>query len=243
MPDVVQVAHLLAEVWQTPASCPPVPTDVLRALAHEGGYVAGAYLDRQLVGASVGFLDARGGLHSHISGVLAAARGRNVGAALKLHQRTWALDRGLPRFTWTVDPLQRRHAWCNLTKLGGTAAEYLPDFYGDMSDRLNAGDESDRLYVLWDLASSRAEAAADGSPLVPEEQRLRDSGSASGPDEDEDGSPVRSAPSSAGTLSCCWCGPRHPAPRGPARVPAAVSHCRADPLPGHLSKVVDRGWA
>jgi predicted GNAT superfamily acetyltransferase len=29
--------------------------------------------------------------------------------------------------------------------------EYLPDFYGGMEDGVNAGDASDRLYVMWPL--------------------------------------------------------------------------------------------
>ena len=41
-------------------------------------------------------------------------------------------------------------------KLGATAVEYLPNFYGTMTDEINAGDDSDRLFVFWDLAAKRS---------------------------------------------------------------------------------------
>ena len=61
---------------------------------------------RELVGACVGFHEEPPlqTLHSHIAGVI---RGpwRNVGFALKLHQRAWALRRGIAEIAWTYDPL------------------------------------------------------------------------------------------------------------------------------------------
>lgn len=49
-----RAADLLAEVWRSPQGHPPMPADLLRALAHTGGYVSGAYLDGLLAGVSVG---------------------------------------------------------------------------------------------------------------------------------------------------------------------------------------------
>jgi predicted GNAT superfamily acetyltransferase len=51
--------------------------------------------------------------------------------------------------TWTFDPLVRRNAWFNLGVLGAEVHEYLVDFYGPITDSINAGDESDRLLVAW----------------------------------------------------------------------------------------------
>ena len=66
---------------------------------------------------------------------------------------------------WTFDPLVRRNAYFNLHKLGARAVTYLPDFYGRMTDGINAGDTtSDRLYIQWDVASPEAIAAAAGDP-------------------------------------------------------------------------------
>ncbi|HEV8065679.1 MAG TPA: hypothetical protein VGP46_12630, partial [Acidimicrobiales bacterium] len=62
----------------------------------------------------------------------------------------------------TFDPLVRRNAVFNLAKLGATASRYLENVYGSMVDSLNGGQESDRLWVEWDLSSPRVAAAADG---------------------------------------------------------------------------------
>ncbi|MFF0203817.1 GNAT family N-acetyltransferase [Streptomyces sp. NPDC005017] len=150
--DLEAVARLYAGIWGTDPACPPVSPEIMRALSHAGNYVAGAYEDGRLVGASVGFFGTPVGttLHSHITGTLA---GRGVGLALKLHQRQWALARGLTRITWTYDPLIRRNAHFNLTKLGARPEEYLTDFYGAMDDAVNGGDPSDRVLAAWDLTA------------------------------------------------------------------------------------------
>ena len=131
-----------------------VPVNVMKAMAHSGNYVAGAWQQERLVGASVAFawgeLSERA-LHSHISGVLEDAQGHGVGFALKLHQRAWASERGYQRITWTFDPLVQRNAWFNLTKLGARIEEYEPDFYGPMNDGINAGDATDRCLAVWDV--------------------------------------------------------------------------------------------
>ena len=50
-------------------------------------------------------------------------------------------------------------------KLGATGSAFLPDFYGEMTDLLNAGDRSDRFEVRWYLRSTRAVEAVAGSPV------------------------------------------------------------------------------
>lgn len=172
--DQVRAASsLFAEIWGT-GSDPQVHPDLLRAMVHAGNYAAGGYADGELVGAIVGFLghDADGPyLHSHILGVSERHRGSNVGSALKLHQRTWALDRGFGKITWTFDPLVRRNAYFNLHKLGARADAYFQNFYGDMSDGINAGDESDRLLIVWDVRGNATdhdpdELATDASVVL-----------------------------------------------------------------------------
>ncbi|SDM29169.1 GNAT family N-acetyltransferase [Allokutzneria albata] len=144
-----QVAALFGEIWSLDVAASPVPAELMCALHLAGSYIAGAYLDSELVGASVAFLDASGGLHSHVTGIRASQRGRGVGLALKLHQRDWALARGITKIHWTYDPLVRRNAHFNLVKLGARPVRYLPDFYGPMAE----GD-SDRFLVEWSLTSS-----------------------------------------------------------------------------------------
>jgi predicted GNAT superfamily acetyltransferase len=154
-------ARLLARVWRTPGGQDPLSSETVRAFAHSDNYVAGAFHGDALVGTAVAFRGA-GHLHSHITGVDPTCQAGGVGYALKQHQRAWALARGIPEVHWTFDPLVRRNAYFNLHKLGATPTEYLPDFYGAMNDGINTGDASDRLYLVWRLASPRAVAAARG---------------------------------------------------------------------------------
>lgn len=166
VPTLWAAADLLREVWRAEAH--PVPPNVLRALAHAGNYVAGAFEGDSLVGASAGFLADPGApvLHSHITGLLGRAQGLGIGFALKLHQRAWALARGIEEIRWTFDPLQRRNALFNLWRLRVDVVEYLTDFYGTMIDGINAGDESDRLLVSWALRSDRVLEAIDRTHVV-----------------------------------------------------------------------------
>ncbi|WP_051819161.1 hypothetical protein [Streptomyces sp. NRRL S-920] len=153
---------LFEEIWGSAPGSSPMGVEQMRALTHAGNYVAGAFADGRLVGASVAFFAAPVGeaLHSHVTGALP---GHQAGLALKLHQRQWALDRGLRRITWTYDPLVRRNAHFNLTKLGGLPVEYLTSFYGAMDDVINGGDDTDRALVSWELNSPAAIAAASAS--------------------------------------------------------------------------------
>ncbi|GIH72544.1 GNAT family N-acetyltransferase [Sphaerimonospora thailandensis] len=161
------VFRLFDRIWHPPPGGAPVTVEMMRALSHAGNYVAGAYRSDHLVGASVGFLSAPVGraMHSHVTGaVTGAAAGSGNGFALKLHQREWALARGLEMITWTFDPLIRRNAHFNLAKLGARPEEYLPAFYGQLDDAVNAGDESDRLLVVWRLCEPRVLAAVRREP-------------------------------------------------------------------------------
>ena len=130
----------------------PAKDALLRAMAHSGGYVAGVYDHDRLVGASFGFLARHHGqpaLHSHVTGVLPGLQHTGVGRSVKLHQRDWAAARDIAWITWTYDPVVRRNAWFNIEVLGAHVSEYVINFYGEMSDSINAHDESDRLVVAW----------------------------------------------------------------------------------------------
>jgi predicted GNAT superfamily acetyltransferase len=89
--------------------------------------------------------------------------GRAVGFALKLHQRAWAMDRGVDRIAWTYDPLIARNAYFNVVKLAARPVEYMPNFYGLMLDPVNGDGDSDRLLVRWSLRDP-AVARACGRP-------------------------------------------------------------------------------
>jgi predicted GNAT superfamily acetyltransferase len=163
--DLSAVAQLFETVW---ASSSYMPATFLRALAHSGNYVGAAHDGGQVVGALVGFLgmyEARPVLHSHMLGVVPRAHGRQVGFALKLHQREWALERGLEGITWTFDPLVSRNAYLNLNQLGAEGREYLVNFYGVMKDSINSGEESDRLLAVWRIASRHVRDVIAGRSL------------------------------------------------------------------------------
>jgi predicted GNAT superfamily acetyltransferase len=175
--DIRAISELFDRVWGSKADDPLMATGMLRALTHAGNYTAAAFRDDAMVGAVTGFLgqdDDGAYLHSHILGVSDRHRGGNVGFALKQHQRAWVLARGMRKVTWTFDPLVRRNAFFNMQKLGANAGEYLVRFYGTMHDEINAGDETDRLLIVWQLDQPRAEIAASDRLDEPNVAQLRE---------------------------------------------------------------------
>jgi predicted GNAT superfamily acetyltransferase len=170
MEQLKAAQRLFEEVWRpAEGQPPPVTGELLRALAHAGSYVVGAYAGTRMVGASAGFFTAPPdpALHSHITGVAPQGQHRGIGFALKVHQRAWALARGVPVVVWTFDPLVARNAWFNLAKLGALPTAYLEDFYGPMTDAINAGMASDRLLLTWRLDDPAVAAACAGRPRQP----------------------------------------------------------------------------
>lgn len=193
--------------WPSTLEGTQMTPNLLRALEHAGGYVSGAYDGERMVGSAVALLArVRRGeqwhthLHSHMAAAVPGYGDRGVGTALKTHQRAWALAHGLDTVVWTFDPLVRRNARLNLVKLGTTAAEYLPDFYGDMPDEVNHGDPSDRLLVAWDLGSERVTQALAGATDVPSSADLVAAGAAVGLAVDAAGTPVATGERAAVTL-------------------------------------------
>jgi predicted GNAT superfamily acetyltransferase len=161
--DTEAMSAFFMQVW---ADGPEVvPFDLALAVQHVGGYSAIAKLDGNIVGASFGFQGAHENfqgqrlLHSHVT----AATVPGVGFALKQHQKLWAIEQGIDAITWTFDPLVRRNAVFNFEKLGAIGVEYLPNFYGTMTDAINAGDDSDRLFTYWPLSVDATSASATSS--------------------------------------------------------------------------------
>jgi predicted GNAT superfamily acetyltransferase len=120
-------------------------------MVHSGSYLSGAFVDNKIVGTAFAFPATNSGLHlhSHMTAVLDEYRDKGVGYALKIDQWNWAKNQKYSYLSWTFDPLVRRNAKLNIVKLGVDVSAYHPNFYGEMPDVLNAGDESDRLMVLW----------------------------------------------------------------------------------------------
>jgi predicted GNAT superfamily acetyltransferase len=138
-----------------------ITPNLLQAMVHSGAYLSGAFVDGNCVGAAFAFPATTGGLHlhSHMTAVLDNFRDKGIGYALKVDQYKWAKQNNYKEITWTFDPLVARNAKLNILKLGIDISAYYPNFYGDMPDELNAGDESDRvmasLKVVGDTPTSR----------------------------------------------------------------------------------------
>lgn len=165
------------QVW--PGEGTQVTPNLLRALVHAGGYCSVVIDDDdRIVGAALGFpardASVPGGvfLHSHMAAVVDGRRDAGVGAAIKQHQRGWAIEQGIPVVSWTFDPLVRRNAHFNVNRLGVEVRAYHPDFYGVMTDAINAGDRTDRLVAWWEVDSERAHAAERGDLHVPDHASL-----------------------------------------------------------------------
>ena len=136
--------------WSMDAGTEITP-NLLQAMVHSGSYLSGAFIDNKIVGAAFAFPATNGGLHlhSHMTAVLPEFRDKGVGYALKIDQWSWAKKKNYSHLSWTFDPLVRRNAKLNIVKLGVDISDYYPNFYGEMPDALNTGDESDRLMVSW----------------------------------------------------------------------------------------------
>jgi predicted GNAT superfamily acetyltransferase len=149
------VENLQKEVWQI-EDREIVPAIHMIAACEVGAILLGAFDGEDLVGFVYGFPGFEHGqpiIHSDMLAVRPSHRDRGLGRRLKFAQRDHALARGIPRITWTFDPLQSRNAHLNLNILGATADRYLRDFYGETSSPLHSGG-TDRLWVTWDLNGS-----------------------------------------------------------------------------------------
>jgi predicted GNAT superfamily acetyltransferase len=151
--DADQLLHVMGATWGSQAL---LPREMVIAFADSGNVPYGAFDGDRLIGYVLGWagVTTEDGLHahSHMLAALPDRRHAGVGFALKLAQRAVCLDQGIALVRWTFDPLVARNAWFNLVKLGASADRFLPDFYGEMIDSVNAGDRSDRLLVRWELA-------------------------------------------------------------------------------------------
>jgi predicted GNAT superfamily acetyltransferase len=152
--DAALISSIFDEVWSVRAMVSP---EIMIAALHNGAYGAIASVDGVPVGAAFALVglplagQKQPNLHSHAAGVVASVANRGVGFALKQHQYSWAAEKGFGTVTWTFDPLVRRNAWFNLVKLGTKVVGYHQNFYGELDDGINAGEQSDRLLVRWNV--------------------------------------------------------------------------------------------
>ena len=170
-----ELAQVLSAVW---GGAEPIPPDVIIAIMHAGGYasLASQIIDgkKQFVGGSLAIAgNHQRKLHSHVTGVIDTATNSGVGRALKDHQWLWAKDNNFSAISWTFDPLVRRNAHFNLIVLGAKVVKYCQNYYGEINDAINAGDQTDRLVVerqvegLAVAPSGSICVAKDGDLIIP----------------------------------------------------------------------------
>ncbi len=117
--------------------------------------------------AYLGRVRERWALYSQLTGVDPAVQSHGVGGALKQAQRAWARDQGLELVAWSFDPLQAGNANLNLHRLGAIARTYEVNYFGERTDALNAGLDTDRLLVEWPVQDEpRAWQGDDLEPLA-----------------------------------------------------------------------------
>src|ERR1700727_2397025 len=159
---------LQKEIWNfTDAEL--VPLRMFVVADKVGGQVMGAFLGKEMVGFALSVPGTRSGhvyLHSHMLAVRKDHRNGGLGRRLKLLQREDALARGIALIEWTFDPLEIKHAYLNIERLGAIARRYNVNQYGITSSPLQGGLPSDRLIAEGWLKSRRVETllAARGVP-------------------------------------------------------------------------------
>jgi len=151
--------QIFDQTWAMDSGTEITP-NLLQAMVHSGAYLSGAFIDEKCVGAAFAFPATTEGLHlhSHMTAVLDEYRDKGIGYSLKIDQWNWAKKNNYKEITWTFDPLVARNAKLNLIKLGVDISAYYSNFYGDMPDALNAGDESDRVMASWKVADDQPAA-------------------------------------------------------------------------------------
>ena len=164
--DSALIAELFDKVWDVKSMVSP---EIMTASLHNGGYGSVIYIDssdrRRPVGAAFALVGRAlpgcngPNLHSHATGVLPEFVGKGIGEMIKRHQWHWAKENGFDTITWTFDPLVRRNAHFNLVKLGVRVLGYHQNFYGELDDGINAGEQSDRVLVRWDVTGVDAPRA------------------------------------------------------------------------------------
>ncbi len=160
--DADRILHVMIATW---GEHQLIPREMFRAFSESGNVPYGASDSDELIGYVLGWAGVdEGGLHihSHMLAALPDRRHAGVGTALKLAQRAQALDQGIEVVRWTFDPMVARNAHLNLNKLGCVADRFHRNFYGQMTDSLNAGERSDRFVVRWDLRREPGPRAIPG---------------------------------------------------------------------------------
>lgn len=170
-----QVTEVCESVWGPEASV-AVPPVLMRGLQDNGGLVLGAFADIYLAGATVSLLGWDGTTlyhYAHVTVVRPEYQNHHLGFRLKAFQRDEVLKLGLSEIRSTFDPLHSRTAALLVRRLGGVPDRYYSHYYGQLPDALNRGMETDRIRLVWSIASPRVESRMAGKLPAPDEMLSR----------------------------------------------------------------------
>jgi chorismate synthase len=171
-----QVDEVERAVFGSDASTSPLPVPLLRALQDNGGLVVGAFADIYLAGFAASLIGWDGTTlyhYSHLTAVRPEYQNHHLGFQLKALQREEVQRLGLGEIRWAFDPLQSRAAWLGVHRLGARPDKYYPHYFGQLSDAVNRGLESDRMRAVWTLGSAEVEQRMSGAYPSPEEEQVR----------------------------------------------------------------------
>ena len=146
-----------------------VPVATMISVQHAGGLVLGAFEGDRLVGFAFAYLGRVRGqwaLYSQLAGVDPSVQDRGVGGQLKLAQRAWAKEQGLALVAWSFDPLQAGNANFNLHRLGAFCRTYEVNYFGERTDALNTGLDTDRLLAEWPVEDTPCRWQGEGMEPV-----------------------------------------------------------------------------
>jgi predicted GNAT superfamily acetyltransferase len=164
-PEELRAAEELQASSGRASEEPGVPAALQRAFQDNGGLVVGAFVDIHLAGVSAGFLGWDGATlyhYVHATAVRPEYQNHHVGFRLRAFEREELLKLGLAEVRWTIDPLVSRAAHLSLRRLGAGADRYFVHYYGRGTAASDAVSETDRLRVVWPIASHGVERRLAG---------------------------------------------------------------------------------
>jgi predicted GNAT superfamily acetyltransferase len=152
------VEEVQRAAWGLDANAPTISTALQRAIQDNGGFVLGAFTDIYLAGFSMGFLGWDGSTLYHQAfetAVRPEYQNHRVGFQLHSLQREEVLAQGLAEVRGLFDPLSSKSAMLFVRRLGGTPDRYYSHYFGQLTDAVNQGLETDRVRWVWELSSPR----------------------------------------------------------------------------------------
>jgi predicted GNAT superfamily acetyltransferase len=163
------VVELQRVIWGF-AEADLLPVRFFVVASKVGGSILGAFDQGRLVAFCLAIPAIKPGakpfLHSNMLGVLAEYRDFGLGRRLKLRQREYALEAGIPLIEWTFDPLELKNAYFNLERLGAIVRRHVRNQYGISTSHLHGGIPTDRLTAEWWVGSERASRICAGEAFA-----------------------------------------------------------------------------